>query len=88
MDELTIQVNLTLDQIKGERSFNEGELASHLGIDRMALWRWRQGQFSRAFRTIIPVTVMMGIPLPVGWAEQAIDIRILAPLLKLPDIAS
>ena len=85
MDELTIQVNLALDRVKG--SMTEGELADHLGTDRMQLWRWRQGMFSKAFRTIIPLTVLANTPLPIGWTEQANDIRILAPILKLPDIA-
>lgn len=88
MDELTQQVNLALDRVKSERGLSERGLADHIGIDRMALWRWRQGKFSRAFRTIIPITVLANTPLPVGWAEQAVDVRILAPLLKLPDIAT
>ncbi len=86
MDELTQQVNLALDRVKAERGFNESELADHLGTDRMALWRWRTGHLSKAFRTIIPITVLVNTPLPTGWAEQATDVRILAPLLKLPDI--
>ena len=89
MDELTQQVNLALDRVKAEYELSETELADHLGVnDRMAVWRWRHGKFSKAFRTIIPITVLVNTPLPVGWAEQATDIRILAPLLKLPDIAT
>ena len=88
MDELTEAVNMALDRVKAEHGLGEAELADHLGTDRMAIWRWRNGQFSKAFRTIIPITVLGNTALPVGWAEQATDIRILAPLLKLPDISS
>ncbi len=89
MDELTEAVNLALDRVKAEQSLSsDAQLAIHLDCDRMAISRWRRGRFSRAFRTIIPQTVMMSISLPAGWAEQAKDIRVLAPLLKLPDIAS
>ncbi len=89
MDILTEQVNLALDRVKAEKNISETELVDHLGAtDRMAVWRWRHGRFSKAFRTIIPLTVLVNTPLPVGWAEQAEDIRILAPLLKMPDIAT
>ena len=88
MDELTQQVNLALDRIKTDHGLNESELAAHLGTDRMAIWRWRNGKFSKAFRTIIPITVLAQTPLPAAWTEQATDIRILAPLLTFPDIAS
>ena len=86
MDELTEQVNLALDRVKAERRLNEGQLADHLGVDRMTLWRWRDGQYSKAFKTIIPLTVLANTPLPVGWIEQATDIRILAPLFSIPNI--
>ena len=86
MDELTEAVNLALDRVKTDHNLNEGELADHLGTDRMTLWRWRQGQYSALFRNLIPLTVLVNTPLPVGAAEQATDIRILAPLLKLPNI--
>ena len=87
MDELTEAVNLALDRVKAEHNLSETELVAHLGVsDRTALYRWRRGRFSKAFRTIIPITVMVNTPLPVGWADQAVDIRILAPLLKMPDI--
>ncbi len=86
MDELTQQVNQALDRAKG--SMTEDEFAVHLGTTRMQLWRWRNGHYSKAFRTIIPLTVLVSTELPAGWAEQATDIRILAPLLKLPDIAT
>ena len=89
MDELTEAVNLALDRVKAEMNISETELAEHLGAtDRMAVWRWRHGKFSKAFRTIIPLTVLVNTPLPIGWAEQAEDVRILAPLLKMPDIAT
>ena len=87
MDELTQLVNLALDRVKADKQLNEGDLADHLGIDRMTLWRWRDGQYSRAFRTLIPLTVLVNTPLPDGAAEQASDIRILAPLLAMPTIA-
>ncbi len=32
------------------------------------------------------MTVLVSTPLPVGAAEQATDIRILAPLLTIPNI--
>ncbi len=86
MDMLTEQVNLALDRVKTEQNLNEGELADYLGTDRMTLWRWRQGQYSILFRSLIPLTVLVNTPLPIGAAEQATDIRILAPLLKLPNI--
>lgn len=88
MDKLTEQVNAALDRVKIENSLNESQLADHIGIDRMALWRWRRGYYSKAFRTIIPLTVLVNTPLPPGWSEQANDIRVLAPLLKLPNIGS
>ena len=88
MDELTQQVNLALDRVKTEHSLNEGQLADYIGVDRMTLWRWRDGQYSKAFKTIIPLTVLVNTPLPIGWTEQAADIRILTPLLKLPDIVT
>jgi len=87
MDELTIQVNAALDRVKADNAFNDDQLATHLGTNRMALWRWRHGNYSKAFRTIIPITVLANTELPPGWTAQAADIRILAPLLKLPDIA-
>ena len=77
---------MALDRVKSERDLNEGELVAYLGTDRMTLWRWRQGQYSALFRALIPLTVLVNTPLPIGAAEQANDIRILAPLLKLPDI--
>jgi len=86
MDELTQQVNLALDRVKAQHGFSDEQLADHLGTDRMALWRWRRGKFTKAFRTIIPLTVLVNTELPAGWADQAADIRILAPILKLPDI--
>ena len=87
MDELKQQVNLALDRVKSEQSLDsDAQLAEHLGTDRMTIWRWRNGKFSKAFRTIIPITVLVNTPLPVGWNELANDIRILAPILKLPDI--
>ena len=86
MNELTEAVNLALDNAKG--SMTEQQLADQLGCSRNTLYRWRKGDFSKAFRTIIPLTVMVNTPLPAGWAEQSSDVRILAPLLKLPDIAS
>ncbi len=89
MDELTKQVNLALNRIKAEQSLSsDGQLADHLQCDRMAISRWRRGKFSKAFKTIMPITVLVNTPLPAGWAELANDIRILAPLLKLPDIAT
>ena len=86
MDELTEAVNLALDRVKSENSLNEGTLAIHLGIGRMALYRWRHGQFSREFRALMPITVMVNTPLPPGALELAQDIRILAPLLSIPKI--
>ena len=88
MDTLTEQVNLALDRVKAEHGLTETELAKYLGAsDRNALHRWRKGRFSKAFLFIIPRTVLVNQPLPLGWAEQAVDIRILAPLLRMPDIA-
>ncbi len=87
MDELTQQVNLALDRVKAAHGLSETELVAHLGVsDRTAIYRWRKGKFSKAFRTIIPLTVLVNTPLSLGWAEQAVDIRILAPLLMMPDI--
>ena len=87
MDELTQQVNLALDRIKADQHItSDAQLAEHLNCDRMGISRWRRGRFSKAFRTIIPRTVLVNTPLPAGWNELANDIRILAPLLKLPDI--
>ncbi len=85
MDELTQQVNLALDRVKEAKSLtSDAQLALHLDCDRMAISRWRRGRFSKAFRTIIPITVLVNTPLPAGWPELANDIRILAP----PDIAT
>lgn len=86
MDELTQQVNLALDRVKADNSLNEGQLADHLFVSRMTLWRWRDGQYSDLFRNLIPLTVLVNTPLPIGAAEQATDIRILAPLLAIPTI--
>jgi len=87
MDELTQQVNLALDRVKSENGFaSDYQLAKHLGINRMQLTRWRAGKLSNAFRTIIPITVLAHTDLPVGWADQALDIRILAPLLEIPKL--
>lgn len=87
MDELTEAVNLALDRVKAEHGItSDYQLAQHLGIRRMQLTRWRAGKLSHAFRTIIPITVMVNTPLPSGWAEQAQDIRVLAPLLSMPQI--
>ena len=86
MDELTEAVNLALDRVKAAHTLNEGALADHLAIDRMTLWRWRNGQYSALFRNLIPITVLVNTPLPVGATEQATDIRILAPLLAIPHI--
>lgn len=82
MDELTEAVKSALDRAQG--AMTDSEFAAHLGTDRMALWRWRNGRYSKAFRTIIPLTVLKNLPLPPGWAEQATDIRIVAPLLATP----
>jgi len=86
MDEITQQVNLALDRLKTAHGLSESALAAQLGVTRAVVWRWRHGRFSRAFRTIIPRTVLASTPLPAGWAEQAVDIRILAPLLAIPQI--
>lgn len=89
MDELTEAVNLALDRVKAEHNLSETELVEFLGVsDRAAIYRWRRGRLSKAFRTVARITNMFTIPVPLGWAEQAVDIRILAPLLKMPDIAS
>ena len=88
MDILTEQVNLALDRVKTEHKLNESALAAHLGCSRNTIYRWRRGDFSKAFRTIIPITVLVNTPLPAGWSEQSDDVRILAPLLKMPDIAT
>ena len=86
MDELTEQVNIALDRVKADNSFTEGQLAAHLTTSRMQLSRWRKGQYTKAFRAIIPITVLVNTPLPAAWAEQAVDIRILAPILAIPKI--
>ena len=86
MDELTEAVNLALDRVKSAHGFTDTELAEALGTDRMMIWRWRQGKFSALFRFLIPITVLANTPLPAGAAEQATDIRILAPLLSIPQI--
>ena len=86
MDELTEQVALALDRVKADLSLTETALATHLGISRNSLYRWRQGRFSKSFRTIIPLTVLANTPLPPDWGEQADDVRILAPLLAMPKI--
>ena len=89
MDELTQQVNLALDRVKAEHGLSETELVAYLGAtDRMEIYRWRQGRFSKAFRIVIPRTVLANTPLLDRDLELARDIRILAPLLKMPDIAS
>ena len=89
MDELTQAVNLALDRVKAEHGLSSDyQLAQHLGINRMQITRWRAGKLSNAFRIIIPRTVLVNTPLSTGDAERALDIRILAPLLKMPDIAS
>ena len=94
MDELTEAVNLALDRVKADNGFHgtgeyhngEAQLAKHLGINRQMLWRLRKGQFSREFRTLMPITVMVNTPLPPGAIELAQDIRILAPILSIPQI--
>lgn len=89
MDELTQQVNLALDRVKAENNLSSDyQLATHLGIKRMQITRWRSGKLSNAFRIIIPRTVLANTPLSSGDADLALDIKILAPLLKMPDIAS
>lgn len=88
MDELTQQVNLALDRVKADQHFtSDYQLAAHLGIRRMQITRWRSGKLSNAFRIIIPRTVLANTPLSNGDIDLALDIRILAPLLKMPDIA-
>jgi DNA-binding XRE family transcriptional regulator len=87
MDELTEQVNLALDRVKAEHGFtSESQLADHLGVRRNAVYLWRKGKLSKAFRTIIPLTVLANTPMPHGWAELSKDVRILAPLLAMPKI--
>ena len=88
MDELTEAVNLALDRVKSDHGLtNDDQLAQHIGAaNRAVVWRWRRGKFTKAFRTIIPLTVLANTPLPPHWAEQAVDIRILAPLLAMPQI--
>lgn len=89
MDELTEAVNLALDRVKTEQNLtSDYQLAKHLGIKRMQLTRWRAGKLSKAFKTAAKITNVFAAPVPPGWNEQALDIRILAPLLKMPDIAS
>lgn len=89
MDELTEAVNQALNRVKAEQGItSDYQLAQHLGIKRMQLTRWRAGKLSKAFRTIIPITVLANADLPIGWTEQALDIRILAPLLRMPNIAT
>ena len=88
MDELTEAVNLALDRVKSECGLNEGQLAAHFAVSRRLLHRWRKGTYSKAFRIIIPQTVLVNTPLPPAWNEAAADIRILAPLLAIPHIAS
>ena len=87
MDELTEAVNLALDRVKADNGLtSDYQLASHLGINRMQITRWRAGKLSRVFRMIIPVTVLANTPLPAQWLEVALDIRILAPILAMPKI--
>lgn len=88
MDELTEAVNQALNRVKAEHGLSSDyQLAAYLGINRMQITRWRTGKLSNAFRIIIPRTVLANTPLSSGDAELALDIRILAPLLKMPDIA-
>ncbi len=87
MDELTQQVNLALNRVKAAHGLSETELVAHLGVsDRTAIYRWRKGKFSKAFRTVAQITNMFTMPVSPGWNDQAVDIRILAPLLMMPDI--
>ena len=63
MDELTEAVNLALDRVKADHGLTETELVAHLGAaNRAVLWRWRQGKFTKAFRRVIPRTVLANTP--------------------------
>ncbi len=87
MDELTEAVNLALDKVKADQGLtSDYQLATHLGINRMQITRWRGGKLSKAFRIIIPRTVLVNTPLHSGDTDLALDIRILAPLLAIPKI--
>ena len=87
MDDLTQQVNLALDRVKSENGFaSDYQLAKHLGINRMQLTRWRAGKLSKAFSTVAALTNGFTTAVPLGWTEQALDIRILAPLLEIPKL--
>ena len=87
MDELTQQVILALDRVKAEHGLtSDFQLAAHLGVKRMQITRWRAGKLSKAFKTTAKITNVFTAPVPPGWADQALDIRILAPLLAMPQI--
>ncbi len=87
MDELTQQVNIALDRVKAAQGLtSDYQLAAHLEINRMQITRWRAGKLSNAFKIIIPRTVLANTPLSSGDADLALDIRILAPLLAMPEI--
>lgn len=51
-----------LDRIKQKRGFTTaGQLADHLGVDRVTLWRWRHGEVSPNFDVIARMVLEEGL---------------------------
>lgn len=58
VNETVVLINTLFDQIKAKHSLSsDSALARHIGVNDMAIWRWRRGEFGVSMRVIGPLLV-------------------------------
>lgn len=57
-NETVVLINTLFDQIKTKHQLaSDSALARHIGVNDMAIWRWRRGEFGVSMRVIGPLLV-------------------------------